>query len=155
MAVTKIRKLSSWTLLAAMAISVIVLLAFFLGGSEMDGAHKIYNFTDGLLYWTYAIFFITAVVAVVFALTGLARSFKTNARKAMISVGSVVLLAVVMIVSYALGGTNPLALNADSAAYNTPEMLRLTDMWLFTIYVMFALVLLAIVWGAIGKALKR
>ncbi|GAD06260.1 hypothetical protein HQ45_02210 [Porphyromonas crevioricanis] len=155
MAVTKIRKLSSWTLLAFMAISVVVLLAFFLGGSVMEGAHKIYNFTDGLLYWTYAIFFITAIAAIIFALTGLIKSFQTNAKKALLSVGSVVLLAVVMIISYAIGGTNPLELNSDSAVYNTPEMLKLTDMWLFTIYIMGALVLLSIVWGAVRKAFNR
>lgn len=155
MAITKIRKVSSWTLMALVGISIIVLLAFFLGGYEMQGTLKVYNNTDILLYWTYAIFFLTAIVAVVFSITGLIRSFQTNPKKATVSVVSVLLLIAIFAISYAAGSTAKLPLNADAAVYNNDTTLKMADMWLYTIYVMFILVVLALIWGAIRKNILK
>ncbi|MDO4673085.1 hypothetical protein [Falsiporphyromonas endometrii] len=155
MAVSKIRKVSSWTLMALVGISIVVLLLFFLGGYTMEGSMKIYNNTDILLYWTYAIFFITAIVAVAFSVSGLIRSFQTNAKKATVSVVSVLLLVAVFGISYAVGSTAKLPLNADAAVYNNDVTLKLADMWLYTIYTMFVLVIIALIWGAIRKNLLK
>ena len=60
MAVTKIRKISSWTLLISSIISVIVLVMFFTGG-VVDPAAEMKEpiYTGLLLNWTYALFALT------------------------------------------------------------------------------------------------
>lgn len=156
MAVTKIRKISSWTLTASVIVGVIVVLAFFFGGSEAVGTYKSYKLTDLLLYWTYFMFIITVVVALAFAISGFFKAFKYNKKGAMISLSSVVLLVVVLAVTYAFGDSTPIQnLNQDSAKYNTAGWLKMSDMWLYTTYALGTLVILAIVWGAIRKSIQK
>lgn len=62
MAVTKIRKISSWTLLVLIVVSVAVCLAFFVGGVELDASgNKVYANTDLVLYWGYALVALTLI----------------------------------------------------------------------------------------------
>ena len=52
MAVTKIRKMSSWTLLGVMIVSVIVFAMFYFGGVVDSAAEKTDPInTSLLLYW--------------------------------------------------------------------------------------------------------
>ena len=58
MAVTKIRRVSSWTLLAIAVISLVVLGIFYFGGVENPGEDlKKPIYTSLLLDWTSIIFF--------------------------------------------------------------------------------------------------
>ena len=66
MAVTKIRKISSWTLLILLVVSVAVCLAFFVGGVELDASgNKVYANTDLVLYWGYALVALTLVALII------------------------------------------------------------------------------------------
>ena len=94
MAVTKIRKLSSWTLLIISIISVIVLGIFFGGGVEDPSAEiKNYIYTGLLLDWTYVVFAVTLVALAVLALWQFASVLKTNPKSALRSLIVVVLFA--------------------------------------------------------------
>ena len=65
MAVTKIRKMSSWTLLIVSLISIVVLGMFFGGGITNPGEEmKEYVYTGLLLNWTSALFFVTIICMV-------------------------------------------------------------------------------------------
>ncbi len=78
MAVTKIRKVSSTTLLVLLALSVLIFVLFFAGGSELDAkGNKDYAFTGILLYWTYFLFIVTVLATLFFA----GRSIATNKTK--------------------------------------------------------------------------
>ncbi|PVZ13405.1 hypothetical protein [Porphyromonas loveana] len=156
MAVTKIRKVSSWTLISIVVISVIVVLAFFFGGSHVEGERTIYHQTGLLLTWSYILFGAAVLAALFFSFGSFAKGFKNNPKKAMMSLASFILLAVVLLIGYAAGSEEAMtSLNADSARYNTPGWLKVTDMWLYTIYTLGTLVILATVWGAARKSLKR
>ena len=136
MAVTKIRKVSSWTLISIVTISVIVVLAFFFGGNHVEGERTIYHQTGLLLTWSYILFGAAVLATLFFSLGSFAKGFKNNPRRA--------------------GSTEAMiSLNADSAQYNTPGWLKVTDMWLYTIYTLGILVILATIWGAARKSLKR
>ena len=68
MAVTKIRKMSSWTLLIVSLISLVVLGLFFGGGVSNPGEEmKEYVNTGLLINWTTGLFFITIACMVLFA----------------------------------------------------------------------------------------
>ena len=156
MAVTKIRKVSSWTLISIVTISVIVVLAFFFGGNHVEGERTIYHQTGLLLTWSYILFGAAVLATLFFSLGSFAKGFKNNPRRAMMSLASFILLVLVLLIGYAAGSTEAMiSLNADSAQYNTPGWLKVTDMWLYTIYTLGILVILATIWGAARKSLKR
>ena len=68
MAVTKISRISRWTLYALTAVTLALIAMFFLGGNvspenqyaELVGIAEP-NFTDGLLYWIYILLGVTEI----------------------------------------------------------------------------------------------
>ena len=157
MAVTKIRKVSSYTLLILSCISVLIFFLFFLGGSETDAkGNTVYEYTGILLFWTYALFLVTVCATLVFACKNFASTFQTNSRGALVSIGGVVAFLALLAITYAIGSGEPIqGLNESSQAYNTSGWLKVTDMWLYSTYVLFILTVGAAIWGGISKALKR
>ena len=115
MAVTKIRKVSSTTLLVLLALSVLIFVLFFAG-----------------------------------------RSIATNKTKDVVArksnLISVVVLVVSLILGYAIGSGEAIkGLNEASQTYNTSGWLKVTDMWLYSTYVLFVVTLGAVVWGGVSK----
>ena len=157
MAVTKIRKVSSYTLLILPCISVLIFFLFFLGGSETDAkGNTVYEYTGILLFWTYALFLVTVCATLVFACKNFASTFQTNSRGALVSIGGVVAFLALLAITYAIGSGEPIkGLNEASQSYNTSGWLKVTDMWLYSTYVLFILTVGAAIWGGISKALKR
>lgn len=156
MAVTKIRAVSSWTSLITVILSIIVLAAFYIGGFHVEGEHRVYENTGLLLNWAYFLFGLTIITTIFFAIAGLVKAFKTNPRRATISLGAAILIAVLLIISYSVGSGDLLKhLSSDSQIYNTPSWLKTADMWLYTIYITAFLVILSIIWGAVRKVMKR
>lgn len=157
MAVTKIRKLSSWTLLIISIISVIVLGIFFGGGVEDPSAEiKNYIYTGLLLDWTYVVFAVTLVALAVLALWQFASVLKTNPKSALRSLIVVVLFALLLIITYSMGDGTPLTtLNADSQTYNTPFWLKATDMWIQSSVVLFVAIILVVCAGTVKRILNK
>ena len=157
MAVTKIRKVSSYTLLILSCISVLIFFLFFLGGSETDAkGNTVYEYTGILLFWTYALFLVTVCATLVFACKNFASTFQTNSRGALVSIGGVVAFLALLAITYAIGSGEPIkGLNEASQSYNTSGWLKVTDMWIYSTYVLFILTVGAAIWGGISKALKR
>ena len=103
MAVTKIRKISSWTLLVLLVVSVAVCLAFFVGGVELDAAgNKVYANTDLVLYWGYTLVALTLIATIVFAIISLIQGFRTNPKRALQSLLVFILLIVILAITYAM-----------------------------------------------------
>lgn len=157
MAVTKIRKISSWTLLITSLISLIVLGMFFGGGVvDPSAENKEYVYTGLLLDWTYIVFAITIVCMILFALWQFATVLKSNPKSALMSFVIIALFAVMLLVTYSMGDGTPLTgLNADSQSYNIPFWLKATDMWIQSSIVLFVLILIAVVAGSVKKVLDR
>ena len=148
MAVTKIRKLSSWTLLIIALISVVVVIMFF--------AVKNYVNTGLLLNWTYIVFFLTIACWIVLAGWQFINILKTNPKAALMSAIILVLFALMLVITYSIGDGTPLTtLNADAQTYNTPFWLKATDMWIQSSIVLFVLIVAAICWGTLKRTLNR
>ncbi len=157
MAVTKIRKLSSWTLLVISIITVVVVGIFF-GGGVVDPAaeNKDYVYTELLLNWTYLVFYITIIALVVLGVWQYVSVLRTNPKGAAMSLGVLVLFALMLIITYSMGDGTPLTtLNADSQTYNTAFWLKCTDMWIMSSIVLFILILAAICWGTIKRMISK
>lgn len=156
MAVTKIHRISKWTLLVLLVVSIAVCLAFFVGGVEIDVAgNKVYANTDLMLYWGYALVILTLVVTLIFSITSLIQGFRNNPKKTLQSLLVFVLLIVILGISYALGDGTPMSVNDDSAKFNTPGWLKTIDMCLYTAYTLVGLIIVAVIWGSISKRLAK
>lgn len=149
MAVTKIHRTSRTVLLVTMAISLIVLALFFLGGEVSDG-QKLFpdmsqpKFTDILLYWAYALLALTIVVLILFAIFEFFKSLKESPKKALSGLFVLLALVALLIVTYVIGDGTLLNIPGYDGPDNNPSTLKMTDMWLYSGYVMLTITLLAI-----------
>ena len=157
MAVTKIRKMSSWTLLIVSIISIVVLGMFYAGG-VVDAAAEMKEpiYTGLLINWTSVLFFVTIISTILFALWQFITLLQTNAKSAIASLIVVVVFAAILFITYSMGDAAPLkGLNADSQTYNIPLWLKVTDMWIQSTAVLMILIIAAVVWGSVKRMLNR
>lgn len=156
MAVTKIRKISSWTLLVLAAISVVIIALFFFGGKvDPTAANPEPVFTTALLYWVYFIFAAAVVALLLFGLSKFVAQLKSNPKGAITSLVIAILFVALLLVTYAIGSTDKLPLGSSFAEYNTPFWLKLSDMWLYSTYTLVALAIVGIIWGGVKSLAKK
>ena len=149
MAVTKIHRTSRLTLIISILISIVVLGLFFFGGQvpehEKIGADMAQPvFTDLLLYWMYALLAITVVVLIGFAIVEFGRGLKENPKKALRGFYEILGLAALLVITYVIGDGTLLSSPGYEGTDNVPTVLKITDMWLYSIYFMLTITVLAI-----------
>ena len=146
MAVTKIRKMSSWTLLIVSIISLVV--------PSVEMKEPIY--TGLLINWTSVLFFVTIISTILFAVWQFITLLQTNAKSAITSLIVIVVFAAILFITYSMGDATPLGgMNADSQKYNIPLWLKVTDMWIMSTVVLMVLIVAAVVWGSVKRMLNR
>ncbi|MDR2497603.1 MAG: hypothetical protein LBD21_10815 [Tannerellaceae bacterium] len=158
MAVTKIRKISSWTLVVTSVILLVVLGLFLTGGNNppLNGKSWYPKQTDTLLYWGYVMFGLTVLATVIFALLQFVQNFRNDAKKALLGLGVIIAFAALLFITYSIGSGEPIARLAtgSSASYNVPTWLKAADMLIYSIYAMFIMTFVAIVVGSIKNLFK-
>ncbi|MDR1114668.1 MAG: hypothetical protein LBL33_00655 [Tannerella sp.] len=158
MAVTKIRKISSWTLLAVSIISGAILGLYYLGGvgEPLNGEMKNPIYTGELLYWSYILLGLCAVSMLLFGITQFFNKFKSNPKGAITSLIVFVTFAILLIIAYAIGDGTPLSgINIDSQKFNTENWLKITDMWLYAMYILLIICIIAILGGSVKKIMNK
>lgn len=158
MAVTKIRKISSTSLLVLAILTVIVVGLFFFGGyvdpaaPQPEPVH-----TNTLFYLMYFALGVTLLTMLYFAVVGIAGSLADPKRRkgALGGLLAVVAIVALLVITYAVGGTDRLALSVDFQKYNTDGYLKFADMWLYSIYVVLGLNLIALIAFAIRGSIKK
>ncbi|MDR0348740.1 MAG: hypothetical protein LBH90_04515 [Tannerella sp.] len=158
MAITKIRRISSWAFIACIVISLIVFGLFFLGGSEdpYKGEYWTPTYTGLLLQWQYILFALSVVAILLFGMWQFISVFKTNPKGGLMGLIVVVLFAVMLIATYALGSDIKLPImGEDIQKYNVPFWLKIADMWLYSTYILIVLIVLAMIGGSVKKLMKN
>lgn len=150
MAVTKIHKTSRTVLIIGVIISIVVLGLFFFGGQAapeelVAGDMNQPKFTDLILYWMYALLVITVVVLIGFAISDFIRGLKENPKKALSGFLVLLALAVLLIVTYVIGDGTVLNIPGYEGSDNVPPLLKMTDMWLYSMYFMLVITVLAVI----------
>lgn len=154
----RIQNVSATVLYALLIVTVAVVAFFFFGGEKPyagevpdDSLLREPAYTDLLLYWCY--FLVTAAVAVCIVCVAwhFAALLADAPFVALKSLTGVLLLAALLGVSWWAGSTKPLPMPGYEGAGNTPFWLRLIDMFLYTIYMLMAVLLLLIAGNAIRK----
>jgi hypothetical protein len=131
---------------------------FFFGGDDEPYKGELWNpvYTGLLLKWVYVLFSLTIATLIAFAIWQFIVKFKQDVKGSLMGLGVLVLFAAVLIISYTLGDATPLPLlNSDVASYNIPFWLKVTDMWIYCIYILMGLVVLAVLWGSVKKILSK
>ena len=162
MAVTKISKISRWTLYAMSLVTVVLIALFFLAGNvlpenqipELVGLTEPV-FTDALIYWIYILFGITLFALFAFSIVGFINNFRYNKRGAINSFLTLAVFAILLIGAYAIGDGTPMNILGYEGPDNVKGMLKMTDMWLFTIYILMALTILAMLFSPLIKRIGK
>lgn len=162
MAVTKISRISRWTLYAMTAVTIALIALFFLGGNvqpEQQYAELVGRtqpiFTDALLYWIYVLLGITILAVFVFSIFGFINNFRYNRRRAINSFVTLAVFAVLLLIAYSMGDGTPLNILGYEGPDNVKGMLKLTDMWLYTIYILMGLTILAMLFSPVIKRIGK
>ena len=150
MAVTKIYRASRTTLLIGVIISILVMALFYLGG-QVSAEEKFIadmsqpKYTDIVLFWAYALLAITIVVLLAFAIVDFLKKLKESPKKALSGFLVLLGMAALLIITFAIGDGSLLNIPGYDGADNNPTTLKMTDMWLFSGYIMLIITFLAIV----------
>lgn len=156
MAVTRNRRISSWTLLIISVVSVIVLGMFYFGGVSNPGqTPKNPVYTGLLINWIYVLFLLAVAATIIFAIWQFISLFKENPKSAIVSLGVIVAFFALLFITYSVGNGTPLNLVGYKGEFNVPFWLKITDMWLYTSYVLIALIVLSVIAGSVKKALSK
>ena len=158
MAVTKIRRISSWVLLLCTFVTIVVLGLFFFGGDNEPYKGEMWNpiHVDTLLYWQYILFALIIATTLILAIWQFITNLKNDPKSALMVLGVVVLFIAMLFITYSIGDTTKLPiLNSDAQEFNVDFWLKITDMWLYSTYILLVLVILAIAAGSLKNILKK
>ncbi len=110
--------------------------------------------TDALLYLIYGFLGITVVITLLAFLFQFASALKDNPVKAIKSLLGVILVAAVLVITWVAGSEEPLHLPGYDGTDNVPFWLKITDMFLYTIYTLLIVAILSIVGSSVMKKLS-
>jgi hypothetical protein len=132
-----------------------MILAFYFGSTETitfanEKEYAYPTFTDGMLYWTYALFGVATVSSILFAVFLMASDFK-KAKNALIGVGA---LIVVVGLAYALAsGAIPTFHNVEK--FNITEAIsKFVGTGLYTTYLLGGIAIIGILFTEFSKSFK-
>lgn len=148
--------------LVLLAVSFLMLGAFFatLGqGSESlqsaaGEAIHVPVLTDTLLFWAYTLFGLTIVVTIGFSLAKFVKSMIAAPGKALKALIPVVLFAGIFVISFLMGSGERMSIIGYDGTQNEGVWAQFSDMFIYTTYTLFVLVILAILGSRIYTSLK-
>ena len=127
-------KVSYYALYVMFAIILVVLGMFFFGGDAQGDA--VLASVDAEMWFQFG------------------AALKDNPGAALKSLIGLVILVAVVVISWTMGSEEPLVIPGYSGTENVPFWLKLTDMFLYSIYILFAGTVLAIIFSSIKKKLS-
>lgn len=156
----RIQKVSGTVLYVMLAITLVILGMFFFGGETPLDQRLVATAmeepaqTDALIYWMYILFGIAVIITIAAAIYQFVTGFIDSPMTAIKSLLGLILIIVVLVISWAMGSDQPLVMPGYDGAENVPFWLKLTDMFLYTIYIMMGAMILLIFGFGIAKKFK-
>ncbi len=152
---TKIGKLIQIMMYVLLGVSLIMIVAFYFGGTESitfaSGKEYSYpSFTDNMIYWTYLLFIISTLSALLFPIISLVTDIK-KAKRTFIGIAG---LVVVVGLAYVLAsGAIPNFHNFEK--FNITESIsKSVGTGLFTTYLLGGIAIVGILFTEISKSFK-
>ncbi|WP_439183982.1 hypothetical protein [Carboxylicivirga taeanensis] len=150
---TKLSKILNIVLYLLLAITLVFAGMFYFGEwlTEADGvAHDTPVYTETFLNWAKLLIYVTAGVSLLFEVFHLVM----NPRNAVRSLVSIAILGVITLVAYGLSDDTPLQLIGYQGADNVPSMLTMAGTMLYGTYLLFGIVLVAILYTELSRLFK-
>lgn len=132
------------------AITVVLLALFIFGGDVPNQQYSTPVYTSTLLNWSYILFGIAIIAAVIFPVIRLI----TRPKEAMKSFIGLLAVVVLVLIAYAMSDGTPMEIIGYSGPDNVPSMLIFSDTILYTMYFLFAGTILAILGTEIYRKMK-
>lgn len=146
-------RIASITLYSLMAISLVLILWFYFGGyvEGTEGTNiEEPIITDKIILWAYILFFIAAVIALIFPLFYVI----LNPRSALRTVIILGIIAVLVFISYQLASDEILSLQQYTGPDNVPGTLKRVGTGIILTYILAGLAVLGILVTEISKIFK-
>lgn len=148
--------------LALIIASFVLLIAFFAtmgSGSETltstagEPMH-VALLTDTVIYWIYILFGIAIVATISMALFQFIKSLISNPTAALKTLIPIILFAGIFVVSYLLGSGERMSIIGYEGTQNEGVWAQVSDMFIYTIYTLFVLIIVTIFGSRAYMALK-
>lgn len=150
-------KVSYYVFYVCIALILVVLALFFGVGYNQTNAAGLVEpaNTPALIYLMYGLFAITVIATLIGAVVQFCAALRDNPKAAIKSFLGVILLVVLLVVTYNVGASDTLVLG-DGTSYSDVTMLKVTDMFLYSTYVLFAIAAIGVILNLSGifKGLK-
>lgn len=155
-------KLSYYVLYILFAAILVVLGLFYFGGDAQGSAVLIGidpemwqpAQTDTLMYLMYGLFALAVVAMIGAFILQFGSVLKDNPVKALKSLIGVILIVVVMVIAWSMASGEQLNIPGYDGTDNVPFWLKVTDMFLYTIYFLLGATILAMLFSSIKKKLS-
>lgn len=143
-------KVSYYALYVMMALIIIVLAMFFcVGYNNPVGEYNAPEHTETLIYFMYLMFGVCVAVTIIGALAQFVSGLKDNPKGAMKSLLGLILFVAVLVVAYAMSSDAPLQM-ASGEIFTDTMLLKLSDMMIYSIYVLLGVAAVATVLNLTG-----
>lgn len=155
-----IEKIPGIVAIILVVVSLILVLLMYVGGnadSIMNGAGEaltVPKFTDALLFWTYALMGAALFITLFMAGFGFVKTLVSNPIAALKSLIPVALFVLLFVIAWSLGSGEKMSIIGYEGDGNEGTWAQFTDMMIYSIYALFAVVVLAIAGGSIYVRLK-
>jgi purine-cytosine permease-like protein len=150
-------KITLWSLLA---LGIVFIAMFFLGGSngslEVAGDYlDIPRFTNAFLIWVYILLGIVVLVTLAVVVADFANNWKTNRRKAYMTLGVVCGFVVLACLCWFLGSPEKLHIVGYEGTDNEGFWAQLSDAVIYACYILVISTIGTMIWGYVHtKRLK-
>ena len=133
-------KVSYYVFYVCIALILVVLGMFFgVGYNETNAAGLVEPAnTPALMYLMYGMFAVTVIATLIGAIAQFGGVLKDNPKGAVKSLLGLILLVVLLIVTYNIGSSETVVLG-DGSEYSDVTMLKVSDMLLYSTYVLFGI----------------
>ena len=153
----------SYYVLYVMFAAILVVLGLFYFGGDAQGDAVLMGVdpemwqpaqTDTLLYLVYGLLGLAIIATVAAFILQFGSALKDNPVKALKSLIGVILLIVVMFIAWSMGSGEPLVIQGYDGSDNVPFWLKITDMFLYSIYILLFVTIVAIIASGIKKKIS-
>ena len=154
----KIQKVSGWSLIGMFIAIIAVLVLFFFGG-DAQGDALLTNVdpemwqpanTDAMLFLNYALFAIAVIAAAISFVHFMVCNPKASMGSLYVLAGSVI----VLLVTWFMGSAEKIDIIGYDGTDNQGVWAQISDMFLYSLYTLFAVAVLCMLLGGIKKRLS-
>ncbi len=147
---TKLVKILNIVLYLLLAVTLVFAGLFFFGGEIVGETYYTPVYTESFLNWGIILVFATAGITLIAEIFQLIMHPR-NAVRTLISIG---ILLVITLIAYSLADTTPMNIIGYSGSDNVPSMLAMAGTMLYGTYILFGIVIIAILYTELSRLFK-